>query len=325
MKPTMYDAVAMGELLIDFTPAGHTTAGNELYERNPGGAPANVLVALARLGGKGCFIGKVGDDNFGRFLRDTLEQNGVSPDGLVFTGDADTTLAFVHIDRNGDRSFSFYRRPGADTLMSFQDVDKRLLEDIKVFHFGAVSLTDEPARSACMWAAEYAGRNGALISFDPNWRPPLWESDNQARECMIKAAKLADIMKVSEEEMVFITGESGPDKGSEALLSMGVNLVFVTLGVGGCYFRNKRGAGYVSGFAVSPVDTTGAGDAFTAGVLYRIVKSGVDIDGLDCVDIREIAAFSNAIGALCVQKRGAIPAMPYLNQVENFMKANQAK
>ena len=146
----MYDVVAMGELLIDFTPAGHTAAGNELYERNPGGAPANVLVALARLGGKGCFIGKVGDDNFGRFLRDTLEQNGVSPDGLVFTGDADTTLAFVHIGRDGDRSFSFYRRPGADTLMSFQEVDTRLLASTRVFHFGAVSLTDEPARSACM-------------------------------------------------------------------------------------------------------------------------------------------------------------------------------
>ena len=158
-----------------------------------------------------------------------------------------------------------------------------------------------------------------------NWRRPLWKSDSLARECMINAARLADIMKVSDEEMELITGEREPDRGSQALLSMGVKLVFVTLGAGGCFFRNKRGAGHAPGFAVAPVDTTGAGDAFTAGALSRIIKSGVGIEALDCGDMREIAAFSNAVGALCVQKRGAIPAMPCLGQVEDFIKADQGK
>ena len=175
----MYDITALGELLIDFTPLGDSPAGQPLFEANPGGAPANVLTALARLGGRGAFLGKVGDDRFGRFLAQALTEHGVDPTGLRFSSEAPTTLAFVHLDRHGDRSFSFYRHPGADTTLTAEEVDRRLIEEGRIFHFGSLSLTDEPARGATLHAVEYARARGKIVSYDPNWRPPLWPSDEE--------------------------------------------------------------------------------------------------------------------------------------------------
>lgn len=315
----MFDIVAMGELLIDFTPAGLSSAGNELFECNPGGAPANVLVALARLGGKGCFIGKVGNDRFGQYLSGVLVKNNVSTDGLIYSDEANTTLAFVHLDKDGDRSFSFYRKPGADLLMTFEEVETRLIDNSKIFHFGAVCLTDEPVRSACMQTAKYAIEKGIIVSFDPNWRPPLWKDDRMAKQFMLNAIELIDILKVSDVEMELLTGETDPEKGSLALFSKGAKLVFVTMGAAGCFYRCSSGTGHVPGFTVKSVDTTGAGDAFTAGMLYTITKQHKPIVELNCSEIYNMVSFANAVGALCVQKRGAIPAMPLLLQVESFI------
>jgi fructokinase len=318
----MYDVTAMGELLIDFTPAGLSPAGNSLFERNPGGAPANVLAALARLGGKGCFIGKVGNDQFGRYLAGVLEANGVSAGGLVYSDEANTTLAFVHLDAAGNRSFSFYRKPGADLLMTFEEVNTELIGAAKIFHFGAVSLSDGPARSACLRAADYARGKNVTVSFDPNWRPPLWKSDSLARKWMLDAVRRTDILKVSEEEMGLLTGVADPAAGSEALCKMGPSLVFITMGAEGCYFRCGDGSGRVPPYPAAAVDSTGAGDAFTAGVLYRFTRQEKAPHQLSANEVARMAAFANAAGALCVQKRGGIPAMPYRPEVESLIRGS---
>jgi fructokinase len=312
----MYDVVALGELLIDFTPAGVSAAGNVLFERNPGGAPANVLAAVSKLGGKGAFIGKVGDDQFGSFLRATLEERGIETHGLKVSQKANTTLAFVHLDANGDRSFSFYRKPGADTMLETEDLELELIDRTAIYHFGSLSMTDEPARSATYKAVEYARLKGRIISYDPNWRPLLWKDDATAHESMLSGFKYADIVKLSGEEMEFLLGTADMEKGSRALLDMGVKLAIVTLGPRGCYFRCAAGSGYMKTYNTKVVDTTGAGDAFLGGVLYRISRCGEPIGELKLETIRDILDFANAVGSMCAAKKGAIPAMPSLEEVE---------
>lgn len=316
----MFDITAMGELLIDFTPAGLSDAGNVVFERNPGGAPANVLVALSKLGGNGAFIGKVGNDQFGIFLKNVLERNNVHADGLRFSKDVNTTLAFVHLDKNGDRSFSFYRNPGADLMLSEEEVDVGLISSSRIFHFGSLSMTDEPARSATLKALKFARDKGILISYDPNWRPPLWKDQDTAREWMRKGLSYADILKVSEEELSFLTGETEIYKGIKVLYDMGIRIITVTMGDKGCTYHCPNGSGHISAYNTKSIDTTGAGDAFVGALLYRICRLEKKIEDITLEEISDMVDFSNAVGALCITKKGAIPAMPTLEEVRHFMK-----
>lgn len=316
----MYDVTGLGELLIDFTPAGNSSAGNVLFERNPGGAPPNVLAAIARLGGRGAFIGKVGADQFGHFLKRVLDENNIESGGLVFSPDENTTLAFVHLDDKGDRSFSFYRKPGADTTLQPGEVDLELIRQSGIFHFGSLTLTAEPARSATLRALEYAKQQGKIVSYDPNWRPPLWESEAAAKAGMLLGLRFADIVKVSEEELGFLTGEKDLEKGSALLFDSGIRLVVVTLGPKGCFYRCAEGTGRLPTYDVKVVDTTGAGDAFFGGLLYSISKLGKKLEEVSLDEVAEMVDFSNAVGALCTTKRGGIPAMPYPEEVERCRK-----
>lgn len=317
----MFDVVALGECLIDFTPSGTDAMGMPLYSQNPGGAPANVLAMYARLGGKTAFIGMVGRDGFGQFLRQALTEAGIDVSGLGQTEACHTTLAFVHLDGEGDRSFSFYRKPGADLMLRREDVDPELLSHCGVFHFGSLSLTGEPSRSATLWAAETARRAGALISYDPNYRPLLWDSEGQAAEEMRRALPLADVVKVSEEEMTLLTGETDLERGAGKLADQGAALVLVTRGAGGAYFRAPGGRGLVRAYPVEARDTTGAGDAFLGAMLWRLRgRRAVGLAAIGQSEWEEHVAFANAAGALTATRRGAIPAMPTLEELTGFQR-----
>jgi fructokinase len=319
-----FDVVALGELLIDFTPAGQAPSGGALFEQNPGGAPANVLVALAKLGGHGAFIGKVGSDQFGTFLKNVLESHGVSAQGLRFTPDASTTLAFVHLDARGNRSFSFCRKPGADILLEASDVDRTLIDQCRVFHFGSLSLTDEPARTATLHAVRHAKATGKIISFDPNWRPPLWKDDATAKAGMTAGLADADILKVSESELEILTGEKDIGRAVKHLFERGIKIVLATLGPDGCYFQCRDGHGHVPCFPVTVVDTTGAGDAFLGGFLYQFLLTQEKPEELVVTELTEMVRFSNAVGSLCTTRKGAISAMPSLEEVTFLLAADQS-
>ncbi len=317
------DVVALGELLIDFTPTGNNSSNNVLFERNPGGAPANVLTAVSKLGGKCAFIGKVGNDQFGNFLKNVLEDNHIDTRGLRFSEKVNTTLAFVHLDERGDRSFSFYRSPGADLMLLPEELELNIINDCKIFHFGSLSMTDEPARSATIKAVKYAKSKGKIISYDPNWRPLLWENDISARDGMQLGLKYADILKLSETELDFLTGESNLEKGSKILFEQGIKLVLVTLGPEGCFYRCSEGCGHLNTYDTKVVDTTGAGDAFLGGLLYQISRLASPLIEINKAQLSDIIDFSNAVGALCASKRGAIPAMPAFSEVQDCMNKIQ--
>ena len=319
------DVLALGELLIDFTPVGLAASGGAVYEQNPGGAPANVLVALVRLGGSGALIGKVGQDQFGIFLRDVLTANGVNVQGLRFTTKASTTLAFVHLDSEGNRSFSFCRKPGADILLEPREVDLALLEQCAVFHFGSLSLTNEPARSATLHAVERVKQLGKTISYDPNWRPPLWKSTSAAKKGMEKGLAYCDVLKVSAEELAFLTDEPDIARASSLLLDRGIRVVLTTLGAGGCYYASRAGAGHVPSWPIKTADTTGAGDAFLGAFLYRLCRSGKTPEQLEVAELREMVRFANAAGALCTTRKGAISAMPRPEEVAALLCSPQTQ
>lgn len=312
----MMDVVALGETLIDFTPSGTNAQGMELFARNPGGAPANVLAMNAKLGGKTAFIGKVGQDAFGDFLRQTLIKNGIDVSGLVADKKVPTTLAFVQLDSRGDRSFTFYRNPGADLLLTSAEVNKALLDECAIFHFGSVSLTADPSRTATLEAARHARRQGKMVSFDPNYRPLLWERAEDAIQQMQLGVKLADLVKISEEEMQLITGESDLARGSRALLEMGPSLVLVSLGNKGAYYRNAVCAGHLPTYRVATIDTNGAGDAFMGAVHFQLKgKTAASLKVLPESELVEIIRFANAAGSLTTTKNGAIPAMPTQEEI----------
>lgn len=316
-----YDLVALGESLIDFTPGGTNALGMQLFARNPGGAPANVLAMFAKLGGSTAFVGKVGEDDFGRFLQKTMEDAGIDVSALVHTQQARTTLAFVQLDEKGDRSFSFYRKPGADILLRPDEVDAEKLRHCGMFHFGAVSLTDEPARSATKFAAKTARQAGALISYDPNYRPLLWESPQQAKDEMLSALPLADIVKVSQEEMELLTGHADLCAGAAALAAHGASLVLVTLGPQGAYYRTPRAQGRLAACDVPTVDTTGAGDAFLGALLWRLRgKKAAALQEIAAAEWEDIVAFAGAAGSLATTKQGAIPALPGIDAIEACMR-----
>ena len=314
----MFDVTAIGELLIDFTPA--QIGGEAGFLPKPGGAPANVAAAVCRLGGKSAFIGKVGKDQFGQFLKGVLDSERVDTSGLVMDTAFPTTLAFVHLDEQGERSFSFYRKLSADTRLQQNELDLGLIEQSKILHFGSVSLTDSPSKETVLYAAEYAKKNGVLVSYDPNYRPLLWDNMETAVSAMREGLRLADIVKVSGEEMELITGEKDLAAGTQALAEYGAKLVVVTLGADGAFFRYREYTADIPTITdnIKVVDTNGAGDAFFGGLLYFLTRSESPLEQSKAEMISAIR-FANAAGALTVTNYGAIPAMPTLETVKNAL------
>ncbi len=317
----MFDIVAVGETLIDFTPSGVNEQGMQLFSCNPGGAPANVLAMNARLGGETAFIGMVGDDAFGRFLRKTMQDENINVSGLQITKEVNTTLAIVQLDEQGDRIFSFYRHPGADICLTEKDVPQELIRNCRIFHFGAVSLTDEPSRTATIYAARMAKETGAVISYDPNYRPALWKSKQEAVDIMTSVLRFADIVKVSEEEMVLLTGKNELLEGAAALVQAGASLVMVTRGSQGAFYYTGSCHGNLPAYQVSVVDTTGSGDAFLGALLFQLAgMHKQDIRLLSQEKLENIVRYCNAAGSLTATAKGAIPAMPDHRQILQCMK-----
>ncbi|MEW4414748.1 carbohydrate kinase [Clostridium sp. AN503] len=314
-----FDVIGLGELLIDFTDAGKSAGGQRLFEQNPGGAPANLLTAVSHMGGRTAFIGKVGADMHGQFLKETLEGEGIDTSGLILDREVFTTLAFVGIGKNGEREFAFARKPGADTMLKPEELKPELLKSASVFHIGSLSLTDEPSRSATYEAVRIAKSGGAVISYDPNYRESLWRGRDAAVSEMFKMVTHADMMKVSDEESFLLTGLGDYRKAAQKLLTKGPALVAVTLGGDGVYVASRTGCVQVPGFQVDAVDTTGAGDSFWGGFLSRYITCKKRPEELDKDDLTRFARFGNAVAALCVQKRGGIPAIPTEREVERML------
>jgi fructokinase len=316
-----FDVVAIGELLIDFTPMGKSAEGKPMYEQNPGGAPANVVALLAKWGKKTSFTGKVGSDFFGSFLKETLAGYGIDISGLTSTNQANTTLAFVQIDDQGDRAFSFYRNPGADMLLTIEDIKEEQIGASKILHFGSVSLTGGPATEATWHAVKIAMERGKVISFDPNLREHLWSSLALAKEQILTGLSIADIVKMSEEELEFVTGNQQIEEAVKELMSkFPIKLLFITLGAKGCFYCYKEYSAYISGYAVDAVDTTAAGDAFFGAVLHQLLERKLDLEELNTKSIEGIVQFANAVGALTTTKKGAITSLPEYEQVQLFLK-----
>ena len=317
---SIYDIVAFGEILIDFTSQDYNEDGQMVYARNPGGAPANVAVAARKLGAHTAFIGKVGNDMHGEFLRKTLKKEGVDIKGLLLDETYFTTLAFVDVNKDGERTFSFARKPGADTKIRKEEIEVDVLDNTNVFHVGSLSLTDEPARDTTFYAVKRAKHKGSIISYDPNYRASLWGSEEAAKKHMRSMIPYVDLMKISDEETELLTGCQGAEEAAETLYRQGVKVVVVTLGSKGAYIYCKDGGCVVPGFSVTDIaDTNGAGDSFWGGFLYQICGSEKKVNELSLDELREYARFGNAVASLCVEKKGAIPAMPDLLQVEERM------
>jgi fructokinase len=310
----MSDFVAFGELLIDFTPAGRED-GRPLFMQNPGGAPANVTVAMSNFGISSAFIGMVGDDQFGRFLKGVLEEKGVDTSGLVLSRDYNTTLAFVHLFENGDRDFTFYRKPGADIMFEPSMLSEELIAKARVFHTGSLSMSHEPSRSANLRAIEIAREAGVVISCDPNYRAPLWSGQAEAKTYMEKVMEHADIIKISDNEVEFLYGDIKLEDAARMLVDKGASMVFVTMGSRGAIYACANGLGIAQGYDVKAVDTTGAGDCFMGGVVSQFLGSGKTLGELTLDDVAGFARFANAAASLCVESRGGIPSMPYPDQV----------
>lgn len=315
---TKNKVVALGEILIDYTPLPPSQTGMAVFEQNAGGAPANVLACISKLGGETAFIGKVGCDMQGEFLKDTLVQAGINSSGLVFDENYFTTLAFVSLSTTGERSFSFARKPGADTQLNKTEINEKLLDEAKIFHFGSLSLTHECSKEATLYALDYAKNKGAIISYDPNYRPLLWKSEEIAQETMKAVLPLVDILKISDEECMLISGESDPKKACEKLKEI-VPIVIITLGKDGAIFgiKNNEDTIIVQGFkAEQVVDTTGAGDSFWGAILYQISNSNESLQNLTQEKLVNFIRFANATASICVEKRGATLSMPNISEIE---------
>ncbi|PKU64284.1 probable fructokinase-6, chloroplastic [Dendrobium catenatum] len=313
--------VCFGEMLIDFVPTTNGLSLSEApaFKKAPGGAPANVAVGIARLGGQSAFIGKVGEDEFGYMLADILKKNNVNSQGMRFDSGARTALAFVTLRNDGEREFMFYRNPSADMLLEEGELDFDIIRKAKIFHYGSISLITEPCKSAHVAAAKAAKDAGVLLSYDPNLRLPLWPSAESAREGILSIWDAADIIKINEEEISFLTRGENPydDAVVHKLFHPNLKLLLVTEGPNGCRYYSKDFNGRVHGLKVEPVDTTGAGDAFVAGLLSQLAT---DVSLLKDEDrLREALKFANACGALTVTERGAIPALPTREAVLNAL------
>ena len=310
----MTDITAVGEILIDLTQCGTNELGIPVFAANPGGAPANLAVAAARLGATAAFIGKVGADSFGALLRGTLESNGVDVSGLVTDPNNRTTLAVVALDPSGERSFSFYRDPSADVNLRFEEISEAQLANTRFLHFGSVSLTADPARSATLRAAAAAKARGAYISYDPNYRASLWSDEATAVEWMKKPLGLVDVLKVSDEELPLLTGTHDLEEGSRILAGFGISMVLVTLGADGAYYRFKGRTGHIPGVACTVGDTNGAGDTFFGAALAQLAKFP-SLEAVTIPELEHILAVSNKAASLTTSRHGAIPAMPTRDEV----------
>ena len=309
-----YDVIALGELLIDFTMNGQSEQGNNMFEACPGGAPCNVLALLNKMGKKTAFIGKVGKDQFGALLRDTITEAGIDASNLKVDENVNTTLAFVHTFPDGDREFSFYRNPGADMMLTADEVNPEVVKDTKVFHFGTLSMTHEGVREATKKAVETAKENGCLVSFDPNLRPPLWSSLDLAKEQMEYGLGKCDILKISDNEIQFVSGKEDYDEGIAYLQeTYNIPLILLTMGKDGsrAYYKGMRVER--PGFSVKAIETTGAGDTFCGSSLNYLVEH--DFENLTEEQLGEMLTFANAAAALVTTKKGAIKAMPVKEEV----------
>ena len=316
----MPKALCIGELLIDFvsTTPDVTLAEAPGFAKAPGGAPANVAVGLARLGMDAGFIGKVGADAFGDFLRETLQQNSVDTTYLIAGEESRTTLAFVATRSDGMKDITFYRHPGADIQLSPDEIDTAYVQSAELFHYGSVSLSHSPSREATLHAIQSAKAGGTLLSYDPNLRLMLWDNPDDAKYWIWEVMPYADVVKISEEEWEFVTGDIGLEHGIERILGLGVKLLVVTLGERGCYYTNGIIEGFVDGYIVDVVDTLGAGDAFVAAMLIQLIQH-TDLLSLKKVQLDAIMRYANAAGALATQKVGVIPALPTPSEIENFL------
>lgn len=312
----MMDVVAIGELLIDFTSKSVDKDGYPTLEAHPGGAPANFLAALSKFGAKTALLGKVGNDTFGKLLIGTLQGAGIDTTGMAMDDSVFTTLAFVTLDETGDREFSFARKPGADTQIAFEELNLKLVDEAKVFHFGTLSLTHEPARTATVKAVAYAKEKGKLITFDPNLRKPLWDDINEAKKQIIWGLGQADVVKISDEEVEFLFGMT-PETGAKYILdTFGVKLVFVTCGAKGCYFANKNASGQVDGMkGIQVADTTGAGDIFGGSAVWKLLQLGKAPEALNETELREITAFACTAASLSTTKAGGVSSVPQYEEV----------
>lgn len=311
-----YDVTALGELLIDFTENGISEQGNALLEVNPGGAPCNVLAMLQKLGKRTAFIGKVGKDQFGRMLKETIESAGIDSRNLVMDEEVNTTLAFVQTDKDGDRDFSFYRNPGADMMLKKHEVQKAIIEESRIFHFGTLSFTHKEVEEASKYAVQCAKEAGVYISFDPNLREPLWRDIEDAKKAMAFGFENCDILKIADNELIFFTGENDFDKAVAILQkTYKIPLIFVTLGKDGsrAYYKEKRVCAEPF-LQEATIETTGAGDTFTGCMLNFILEKG--LDNLSEKDLKEILIFANAGAALITTRRGALKVMPEKEQIE---------
>lgn len=320
------DIVSLGELLVDMFPAelGRRMAEVTAFHPKPGGAPANVAVAAARLGANAAFIGKVGKDAFGHHLADVLKAQGVETRGMRFDANARTTMAFIAKPDENTAEFVFYRNPGADTLLRPDELERTLLQNTRAFHFGSLSLTQEPSRSTTFEAAAVAGKAGALISFDVNYRPSLWNSRDQAAEQITAMIPHVNLLKVNEDELALLTATDDLNAGSSELLAQGPELVVVTLGPDGSYFRVDEAGERIPPFAVEAVDAVGCGDAFIASVLCRLVRDGDWRGQLSPDLLRQHLRYANAVGALTALTEGVIPALPTASQVDRFLNEQRS-
>ena len=312
----MMDVVALGELLIDFTCQAADPEGYPIMQAHPGGAPANFLAALSKFGAKTAMIGKVGNDAFGRMLVDTLRRRGIDTSGMILSENVFTTLAFVTLDQAGDREFSFARKPGADTCLRSDELNYELLENTKVFHFGTLSLTDEPSLSATKEAVRFAGEHGKLITFDPNLRLPLWNDPEEAKGQMLWGLHQADVVKISDEEVEFLFGP-GVEAGAERICKeFGVKLVFVTCGAQGCFVANEQATGFAPSLTdIKVVDTTGAGDIFGGSAVFKLLQTGKAPGTLSKEELLEITSFACTSAGLSTTKAGGISSVAEYEEI----------
>lgn len=317
----MSKAICIGELLIDFVSTSTDVSLSNCpgFHKAPGGAPANVAVGLAKLDMNSGFIGKVGADPFGDFLRTTLEENNVDTDYLISDEDVRTTLAFIATRSDGKKDIVFYRNPGADIMLEPDEIDESYINSADIFHYGSVSLSHNPSRKATLKAIEIAQNAGCLISYDPNLRLMLWDNPDDAKKWIWEVMPYADVAKIAEEEWEFITGTPDLEEGSLMILDKGVQIVVVSRGEHGCYYNNGKCSGYVEGFKVDVVDPLGAGDGFVAAMLHHLIKTD-NLGGLNDSQLREIMTYANAAGALTTQKVGVIPALPLTADIQKFVE-----
>lgn len=317
-KKQMNGVITMGEALIDFIPVD---SQNKLYKKNPGGAPANVVVGLSRLGSETAFITKVGDDVLGRYLYEVFDKEEINLNNMLLTNQAKTQLSIVTLNKSGDRKFDFFVEKSADKLLKKEEIDQENFEEYKIFHFGSISMIDEGAREATLYALDLAVENGMYVSYDPNLRERLWDNLDKARKVIKTVLGKVDILKISREELIFLTQVEELENGVEQIKNKnGIKLVLITDGDNGAYFY-KDELHHVPTKEIDAVDTTGAGDAFVSAFLNRIDKCSQNLEELNKIKIEKFCQFANYCSSLVITKEGAMTKLPYIKDVKEFLKA----